>query len=34
MTLLGKQMGCRATEEQQKQLDSAVKIMLSDMDTI
>jgi hypothetical protein len=34
MTLLGKQMDCRATEEQQKQLDSAVKHMLSDMDTI
>jgi hypothetical protein len=34
MTLLGKQMDCRATEEQQKQLDSAVKHMLSDMNTI
>jgi hypothetical protein len=34
MTLLGKQMDYRATEEQQKQLDSAVKHMLSDMNTI
>jgi hypothetical protein len=34
MTLLGKQMDCGATEKQQRQLDSAVKNMLSDMNTI
>jgi hypothetical protein len=34
MTLMGKQMDCGATEKQQRQLDSAVKNMLSDMSTI
>jgi hypothetical protein len=34
MTLLGKQMDCGATEKQKRQLDSAVKNMLSDMNTI
>jgi hypothetical protein len=34
MTLLGKQMDCGTTEKQQRQLDSAVKNMLSDMNTI
>jgi hypothetical protein len=34
MTLLGKQMDCGATMKQQRQLDSAVKNMLSDMNTI
>jgi hypothetical protein len=34
MTLLGKQMDCGATMKQQRQLDSAMKNMLSDMNTI